>query len=178
MRINLHSGPGSGKSTIAARIFYEFKVKGYSIELVHEYIKKWAYEDRKPKSYDQTYIFGKQTHSEDLVIQSGVKNLVTDSPLLMQVCYAKRYEYPLWHTHLEQAQNFNEKNPSLNIFLDRTGLEYQEAGRYEDHSQAIWMDGQIVEFMDEHIKDYLTFRTTDIDGILSAVEEKLVQKED
>jgi adenylate kinase family enzyme len=174
MRICLYSGPGAGKSTIAARIFYEFKVKGYSIELVHEYIKKWAYEDRKPKSFDQTYIFGKQTHSEDLVIQSGVKNLVTDSPLLMQVCYAKRYKYPLWHTHLEQAKLFEEKNPALNIFLDRTGLEYQEAGRYEDHSQAIWMDGQITEFMDEHIKDYLTFRTTDIDGILSAVEEKLV----
>ena len=62
MRINLHSGPGSGKSTIAARIFYEFKVKGYSIELVHEYIKKWAYEDRKPKSYDQTYILNPVLH--------------------------------------------------------------------------------------------------------------------
>ena len=72
--------------------------------------------------------------------------------------------------------DFEEKNPSLNIFLDRTGLEYQEAGRYEDHSQAIWMDGQIREFMDEHIQDYLTFLTTDIDGILSAVEKTLNRK--
>jgi hypothetical protein len=173
MRINLFAGPCSGKSTIAARIFYEFKVKNYSIELVCEYIKKWAYEDRKPKSFDQTYIFGHQLHSEDLVVQSGVKNLVTDSPIFMQVCYAKRHGYSLWETHLEQAKVFEEKNPSLNIFLDRTGIEYQESGRYEDHSQAIWMDGQIREFMDEHIQDYLTFRTTDVDDILSAVEETL-----
>lgn len=155
------------------RVTSEFKIKGYSVEYVEEWIKKWAYENRKPKSFDQTYIFGHQIHSEDLVVQSGTKNLVTDSPLLMQVCYAKRYDYPLWETHLTQTQTFEEKFPSLNIFLDRTGLEYQEAGRYEDHEQAMWMDGQIKEFMDAHLESYLIFRTTDTDAILAAVEETL-----
>lgn len=175
MRINLFSGPGAGKSTIAARIFYEFKVKGYSIELVHEYIKKWAYEDRKPKSFDQSYIFGHQIHSEDLVVQSNVKNLVTDSPLLMQVTYAKRYEYPLWPELLEHVKTFEEKFPSVNIFLDREGIPYEEAGRYEDHEKAIWMDGQIRDFMDEHLDNYLTFRTQDIDAILVAIEKNLTK---
>ncbi len=174
MRISLFSGPGAGKSATAARIFCEFKEKSYSIELVHEYIKKWAYEDRKPQSFDQTYIFGHQIHAEDLLMQAGVKNLVTDSPLLMQVCYAKRYEYSLWKTHLEQSLAFEEKFPALNIFLDRDGIEYQEAGRYEDHEQAIWMDHQIRSFMDEHIGDYLTLRTVDKNDILSAVEKVLV----
>jgi hypothetical protein len=62
----------------------------------------------------------------------------------------------------------------LKIWWSRVASrKYQESGRYEDHSQAIWMDGQIREFMDEHIQDYLTFRTTDVDDILSAVEETL-----
>lgn len=173
MRICLFSGPGGGKSTLAARIFYELKIEGYSIELVREYIKKWAYEDRKPTSFDQSYIFGHQMHSEDLPLRNGIKNIVVDSPLIMNVCYGKRYNYPLWESLLEQAIVFEKKYPSFNIFLDRTGLDYQEIGRYENYEQALWMDGQIKNFMDEHLDSYSIFHTKDINGILSVVKEKI-----
>lgn len=173
MRICFYGGPCCGKSTVAMRITSEFKVKGHSIEYTGEYIKKWAYENRKPKSFDQTYIFGHQLHLEDLVMQSDIKNLVTDSPLLMNACYAKRYDYPLWKTHVELCSVFEQEYPALNIFLDRTGVDYQESGRYENYKQAIWMDGQIREFMDNYLESYLIFSTIEIDEILSAVEEKL-----
>ena len=57
MRISLFGGPGSGKSTTAARLFSELKERHYSVEHVSEYVKSWTYMNRKPKGFDQVYIF-------------------------------------------------------------------------------------------------------------------------
>ena len=81
MRICLYSGPGAGKSATAADIFAEFKRKNYSIELVAEYIKTWAYEGRKPESYDQTLIFANQLHQ---FIWNGCAINLTVSTFLVQ----------------------------------------------------------------------------------------------
>jgi len=170
MRINLYGGPCSGKSTLAASIYHKLKIENYSVELIREWIKQWAYEGRKPKSFDQTFVFSNQLYLEDTAIQSGIQHLVTDSPLLMQVCYAKRHKYELWKSLLKHVDAFENKFPSVNIFLDRTGIGYQEAGRYEDESDAIWMDGQMREFLDEHLQNYFVFPTTDFDNILSTVK--------
>ena len=37
--INLLGSPGAGKSTTAARLFYELKMKGVKCELITEYAK-------------------------------------------------------------------------------------------------------------------------------------------
>ena len=50
--ISLHSGPGTGKSTSAAQLFAELKQRHCSVELVREYVKKWAWEGRKISGFD------------------------------------------------------------------------------------------------------------------------------
>ena len=38
------NGPsGCGKSTLAAGLFYDLKLHGLKVELVNEYVKKWAW---------------------------------------------------------------------------------------------------------------------------------------
>ena len=173
MRINLFSGPGAGKSTLAARLYGDLKIAGFNIELVHEYIKTWAYLGRVPKSFDQCYIFGKQLHAEDRVIQSGVDHIITDSPVMMQIAYCQRYEKHYWPELLGIAQKFEELKPSLNIFLDRKNIPYQENGRYENYDQAVEMDARILRFMDEHLPGYFPVDATKPDEIFALIKGRL-----
>jgi len=170
MRICLYAGACAGKSTVAKGLAYELGRKGYRIELVGEYIKKWAYEKKVPKSFDQLYIFGKQVNAEDYLLQSGgVDHIVTDSPILMQAFYARKFEFPCWKQLLEIAQVFDATHPALNIFLDREGIPYVQDGRYEDEATARENDANMRLFLDEHV-DYVVMKSKDVPGIVEAVE--------
>ena len=171
MRICFWAGPCSGKSTIAAKLFADLKIKGYSCELICEYIKQWAYLNRIPKSFDQCYIFGQQMHSEDLVFQCGVEHLITDSPLLMQPYYSKNSVF--YEDLLNIGKKYEFVHPSLNIFLNRTCIEYQPRGRWETADQAIKRDMEMLDYLNENQINYKVFKTTEYDKILSYVESNL-----
>jgi hypothetical protein len=173
MRISLFGGPGLGKSTLAAKIFSELKIKGHDIELVSEYIKNWAYDGRKPKGFDQLYVFAKQIHAEDVLIQSGVKHLVTDSPIMMQVAYAMKYNFSSWAELLTIAQTFETINPSINIFLDRTGIPYEQKGRYENYKEALTMDDKILDLLKDNHMNYHLVNSKDFDKMLNLIEAHL-----
>ena len=84
--VNLFGAPGSGKSTTAAGIFYNLKLKHTHCEMVREYVKSWSWEGRKPGDYDQMYILGKQIKYESL-LYGKVDVLVTDSPIILSGFY-------------------------------------------------------------------------------------------
>jgi nicotinamide riboside kinase len=138
MRINIYGGPGSGKSTTAAYLFAKLKSQGQNVELVTEYIKTWAWEQRVPTGYDQAYIFAKQLRSEDLLTRRGI-HVITDSPLPMQLVYAKRYACPFYDELYSLCKKFDQDHPSLHILLRRT-VPYQTFGRYETLEQAKELD--------------------------------------
>lgn len=145
MRINLFAGPGAGKSTTAAWLFSELKRKHYSIELITEYVKSWASQKRKVNEFDQVYLFGKQMQYEYRFLSSGVKNIVTDSPLLLSSIYAEFYfsdisiKSPLDNILAEYEKRF----PSLNIFLNRNDKPYSQESRYQTHEEAVYIDNLV-----------------------------------
>lgn len=145
-RICFYGGPGCGKSTIAARVFADLKMKHYNVEQVTEYIKTWAHEGKFPKSFDQLYVFGKQMHREDVVLQH-VDLIVTDSPLLMNSVYAETYGFPGWPELVSLGKKFEEKYPSINFFLPRRFDYKNEEGRYQDLEQAKEIDNAILTRM-------------------------------
>lgn len=172
MRINFFSGPGAGKSVVAAKTFVKLKTRDYNVELVHEYIKTWAYQKVVPKSFDQYYIFGKQLHAEDVLLSNGVEHIVSDSPLIMQLSYMERSGgnyLPL----LDAIQEFELKYPSINIFLDRTGLPYRSIGRYENEIQASEMDDRIKSLLNKHSIPYVQIKTLDFKSIMKFIISKL-----
>ncbi len=85
--VNLYGGPGTGKSTNAARIFATLKDFGLDVEYVPEYIKNWVWENRKISQLDQYYFFGNQVRSE-LKLMGRVDFIVTDSPVALAGFYA------------------------------------------------------------------------------------------
>jgi len=173
-RINLYGGAGCGKSTIAARIYSELKIKGYNIELVREYIKQWAYSSRVPKSFDQCYVFAKQLHEEDQLFCAGVEHIVTDSPMHLQVFYAEKYKF-VSSAHLkailsDYESSHNGKTKPINVFLHRPA-EYVSHGRYETHEQAKQIDQEIIMFLDRNKIEYKSFGCNELEQVISEIED-------
>jgi len=133
MRINLFGGPGSGKSTTAARVFSELKEKKTSIEHVGEYVKSWAYQRRTIKKFDQVYLFAKQQQYEYRYLSCGVKNIITDSPCFLSYIYGAKYnEDPkIANALLQLSKIYDEDYPSVNIFIHRGEKDYVPEGRYQ-----------------------------------------------
>ncbi|CAE7860196.1 folD [Symbiodinium microadriaticum] len=152
-RINFFAGPGAGKSTVAARIFSELKIRGFDVEHIPEYIKTWAHENRKPESYDQLYVFAKQLKAEDVILRN-VKHIVTDSPLLLNTSYSKLYNFQASDHLIRIAQQFDRDFPPLNLYIERT-VDYVDKGRYQSYEQAVDFDNFLLEFLDENLEGEL-----------------------
>lgn len=140
MRINFFGGPGSGKSTMAAYVFYRLKRALYSVEHVSEYVKSWAYQDRPVDFYDQFYLQAKQMQYEYRFLKAGVRNIVTDSPVALGYIYSA----PHLHGVLKSISDTYDKDfASVNIFLERGNKKYVAAGRYQSREKAMEVDEKI-----------------------------------
>lgn len=169
-RICCFGGPSCGKSTTAARLFGELKRQDHDIELVQEYVKEWAYQNRKPISFDQIYLFGKQIHAEDVRLQH-VKQIITDSPLLLSAAYSILSGFDGYQEIINLAKKFEEVYPSINIILDRTGIEYVDHGRYQNYAEALEVDKLINDVVYSHAPRSSIHRISalDFEGIQSLV---------
>lgn len=159
-RINFYGGPGSAKSTTAARIFSELKILNVPVELVTEYIKKWAWLKIIPNSFDQFYVFAKQLREEDVILRHQHTHVVTDSPIIMQLAYMKRGKALFYDDCVKTAKLFENINPGLHIFLKRT-VPYIQEGRYENYNQALEMDNMIVDVLNNLSVPFITFDPID-----------------
>ena len=176
-RINLLGGPGSGKSTIAARMYAKMKQKHQSVELVREYVKEWAYEGRSITPYDQHYFFGKQMRKELVVLNANVQYIITDSPLILQIMYAERAGLSdnSVSAMLVMLQEYEKDFPSVNIMLDRRDKPYVESGRYETYEQAVKMDRRIMENCIDWKIDFKEIPYNDIEALYFYIKEKTVE---
>lgn len=173
MRINLFGGSGLGKSTTSSQIYAELKKKHINIELVREYIKEWAYLKRVPQSYDQCFIYANQLYQEDVLFQCGVKHIITDSPLLLQNFYSKKYKFPAYNDLLNISIKYEGKHPSINIFLDRNDMPFNEHGRFETLEQAKQIDNELLDFLNIIEVPFVRFDAMDTSVIVDFLVEKL-----
>ncbi len=149
--INFYAGPGAGKSTSSAFVYSALKNKGFNAELVREYVKDWAYEDRKVGVYDQMYLLGKQVRKESMLLDK-VQVIVTDSPVYLCAYYAERYSPPLIRNGVESCvQGYYQQakadgHEHFHIWLNRS-KPYLQAGRWQDEGQARDIDTQLKPFL-------------------------------
>lgn len=176
MRISLFGGPGVGKSNLAAGIYSRLSKEKIHIELIIEYVKKWTFINRVPNGFDQIKIFGEQLHNEDIVLRSGVPHIVTDSPLLMQVAYAKKYGFKATDSLANIVKEFDKQYPCINIVLDREGIPYQTKGRYETLEEAKEMDNLIEKELIDFGYKYKKFKTIDESKIIEFILDSINQK--
>ena len=84
--VNLFGVPGAGKSTGAAYIFAQLKMRGINAELVTEFAKDKVWEENTEVFKNQAYIFGKQSFRLSRC-RDKVDVIITDSPLPLSIFY-------------------------------------------------------------------------------------------
>lgn len=175
MRINFLGGPGSSKSTTAAWLFSELKTKDKSVELVTEYVKSWATQKRVINAFDQVYLFGKQMQYEYRFLNHGIKNIITDSPLILSCVYADYYykELGIGRNLLGILDSYDKHFDSVNIYLNRKDKKYHEIGRYQNYEAALEIDGIIKDFLELEFPDTFYVDYDDRAAILDFVLKNL-----
>lgn len=144
--INLWAGPGAGKSTTAAGLFYLMKSRGHRAELVTEYAKEIVYE--KGSLADQFYITAQQNKRLER-LRDSVDFAITDSPLPLALMFASEEYQADW---FELAvKNVFKRYDNTNVRIIRT-KKFETYGRVHDEQQARALDKKIyrlLNFFDE-----------------------------
>lgn len=174
-RINIFAGPGTGKSTAAAYLFYKFK-KDFTLdkptpEYVQEYIKEWAWQKRSATGFDQIHIFGKQILKEETVLKNDNTFVITDSPIFLQTVYA----HEDIKNHL-RALNFlyDEQYPPINILLHKSSDKvYNPNGRFQTKEEAEIVHDKIVYDLYTYYKNIIEFREDNLDNLYSIIKSRL-----
>lgn len=132
--INLFGGPGSGKSTTAAGLFWEMKNARLNVELVSEFAKGMAWAERVKELTDQPYILGQQYHRLH-VLKDKVEWAITDSPLPLVLLYGHEPTALFKGVTMELFNEFE----NYNFFVERV-KPYVSIGRFQGQSEAEIID--------------------------------------
>jgi len=149
--VNLFSGPGCGKSTIAAGIFHDLKWKNINCELVGEFAKDLVWESRKKALEDQIYIFGKQHHRIFRLLEQ-VDVIITDSPLLLTSIYDAEKRSSLAILAIEE----HSKLWNYNVFLKRI-KKFNPRGRIHTEAESRGLNRDILDLLDKYKQPYEVF---------------------
>lgn len=146
--VNLYAGPGSGKSTTAAGVFFELKSRGINCELATEFVKDLVWEERHKAINNQIYIFAKQHHRITRLL-GEVDVIVTDSPLLLTLVYGKAGDELLKRL----AKFEHDKLWTFNCFIKRN-KDYNPKGRNHTYPEARELDISIENMLDDEDISY------------------------
>ncbi len=179
--INLFGGPGSGKSTTAAGLFYFLKKMGINAEYVTEFAKDLVYQNNLTELGDQFNIFSQQNNK--LKILSGVDVVITDSPLIFSALYPNKH-YPISEMEKKEIEAFEtvvvshfKRYKSINIFLNRAH-DYVPHGRTQDEAGAIRLSQEIKNFLNRHSVSFEEITTGDntVGDIFAILERSILSE--
>ena len=170
--VNLFGVPGAGKSTGAAYIFSQLKMKGINAELITEFAKDKVWENNEKVFKNQLYLFGKQSFRISRV-QDEVDVIVTDSPLLLSILYNQT---PILGENFNQLvyDVFNSYN-NINYLIKRT-KPYNPAGRLQTEEESDALAEPLISLLKKENINYKEI-TGDIKGYDKIVQEVLNIKE-
>jgi hypothetical protein len=145
--INLWAGAGVGKTTQAAALFVlkkrMEKEKGYSVELVREYVKPFAWMGVKITPEMQNHVYFMQLQLE-MTLVGLVDYIITDSPTAIGLFYSTHYHQD-WSL-LSWERHKREQVTCIDYWCQRT-KPYNQEGRYEDEKQAVENDAAMNYFL-------------------------------
>lgn len=165
--INLFAGPGVGKSTTAAKVFADLKMKGVNCEMALEFAKDKVWEESFKTMDDQIYIFGKQFH-KIWRLKDKVDVIICDSPLPISIVYDKENSEAFHALIMEQFNKFK----NFNFYLKRSAI-YQKEGRIQTEEEARKIDDTVRNVLIDY---KIPFVTLDIDKASSSIVEIIINE--
>lgn len=164
--INLIGGPGCGKSTLAARLFAELKMKGVNTELINEFAKDETWDENWNVLNDQIYVFGIQYHKQKRLV-GKVDIIITDSPLPLCIHYNK--DNTLTHFNDIVLECFNQFD-NYTYVLNRVDDYYSEVGRSQTLSESKTIDQDMLNILKDN---NIPFRVINIgtEGLIEILKD-------
>lgn len=153
--INFFGGPGCGKSTAAAGLFYTMKKAKYNVELVTEFAKDLVYEENHKALSEQNYVFANQEYRLSR-LKGKVDYVITDSPLILSLIYAKNYPHSFHSFCVDMFCLYD----NINIFINRKH-DYVNDGRIQTENQAKEIDNDIRHYLREYGCRYVIYDAGD-----------------
>lgn len=164
--VNLVGGPGSGKSTSAAGIFYNLKIQHYDVELINEFAKKLTWEENKLALSNQLYTTANQEYKQ-AICMGKVDAIITDSPIIIGLMYYEEKNIrkkDLFEQFI--IESFKLQN-NLTFYIERK-KKYSTSGRRQTEEEAKQIDIKTKEFLDNNKIVYTSVPGTP-DGLLLMV---------
>lgn len=160
--INLFGAPGAGKSTGAAYVFSQLKIKGVNAELVTEFAKDMTWEKNKKALTNQIYMLGNQLQ-RIYRCQDEVDVIVTDSPILLNILYNNN---PVLDENFEKlVVNIFKSYNNLNYYVQRV-KKYNPVGRNETEEESNKIANKLINLLS---KENIPFKY--IEGQLEKYQE-------
>ena len=141
--INLLAGPGAGKSTTRAGLFYKMKTEKILCEEVTEYAKDVTWDENFSVLSDQLFVLANQNRRLDR-LKGKVDWVISDSPLLLSIHYATPDYLPSTFRNL--AFDLWNSYDNYNFFIKRTKA-YVQSGRTQTESEAREIDDNILRLL-------------------------------
>lgn len=157
--INIAGGPGTGKTTVAAKVFSQLKAMGYDVENVSEFAKELVWEGRSEAFNDRLYMHGEQNHR--LMQMNGkLDYIITDSPLFLTSVYNSYYlkdKFPKsYNDMIDLATIETFKLYNNRVYLLERETSYNVVGRRENQNEANDIDKGIREYLTNNNIEYKT----------------------
>jgi hypothetical protein len=152
--VNLFAGPGTGKSTTCAGIFFALKNLQVDCEIAHEYAKDLVWEKRTKTFENQIYLFAKQYH-RIFTLLGQVDVVITDCPILLSPVYDTEARSTFEKLVVEE----HNKMWNYNVFLKRK-KKYNKVGRLHNEEQATEIDMKVLDVLDRNNQCYEVFDAT------------------
>src|SRR5690349_3034479 len=139
--VNLLAGPGSGKSTTAAGIFYHLKQNDVNAELVTEYAKDIVWAGHTNLLGNQVHILGEQ-YLRMWRLKDQVEVIVTDCPLFLCMYYGSKQSDNFKNLAWELFNEFE----NFNYFIQRE-KQFNPKGRVQTEEKAKKIDKELEQLL-------------------------------
>lgn len=170
--VNIIGGPGSGKTSNAAFLYYKLKLKGRNVEYINEYAKKLVWLKDFETLNDQYLVSIKQFRLFK-AMQDKVQFIVTDACLLHGIYYNRYYPDNVSNVDKTQKQilEWYSMFNNINIFLVRGSFPYEQAGRYQTEVEAKKIDSHMEDILIECGVKYMKYNPDEqpIDDVLKYI---------
>lgn len=177
--VNFFAGPGAGKSTLAAGLFYRLKQCGINAELVREYAKELVWSGDYYTLSKQLVVSAEQ-YRRQCVLYGKVPVIVTDCPIILGCAYHDLDDPLMVRECLdEMLQVYFHRAWNLNYLVKREGT-FDSNGRIHNVEQSVEYDQKILRLiraMNVDIAREPFTRKIDLDILVNDVVGKLKEGE-
>lgn len=155
--INLYGSSGSGKSTSAAGLSFELKMKGYKVELLNEFAKELCILKTEHLLENQLWVFANQ-YQKTRYLSKDLDFVVTDSPLLLSDFFGSQYEYE-YKNLSPLIKEIHNSYDNINIFLNRQH-SWDSYARVESEQESSLISIKLKEYLKDNNQIFKEFSTS------------------